>query len=446
MIGQGPQLSNAFDDEEDTSLGDMFDHLTPREVSIARYQQNHEWMEELLSSPYRIGQIVYPDLGLGLQGELAPLTEGIFEAPGYDAKEHPPKNPYVGRLDAGLADEFRKRVAEKVASTEKEIEQMQVQHEKMMNKFKSNSVIKHAEKDLRVAVEETGPEFWRLEGRVEEGEEGVSSWKQKDKGVEDIVASVESALGRHARVVHDVMRIQDGGYQEPVPDEPLLIPPPVTASQTEASNAGPSDSMSRQLSQSGLSQTGMSQNSGVMIGDSDIDMGGTAAGMLDQMNTGLSATSTPNNLNFPTPQMAISQPTSAAGTPAVPDAEPAKDTSTADSDWVVVPKGGVSPTSGGVAPPTNAEAALSTGAEAGGTEAAKASPAAPTPGAATVPTPAPATSKPASAAPTPGIGGDSDSMALDGNDFGSLGGDLDTAGEALAGYEPATMGGTPSNL
>jgi hypothetical protein len=51
-----PMDAAAFDDEEDISRGDMFDHLTPREMSLSRYQQNHEWMEEILSSPYRINQ------------------------------------------------------------------------------------------------------------------------------------------------------------------------------------------------------------------------------------------------------------------------------------------------------------------------------------------------------------------------------------------------------
>jgi hypothetical protein len=52
-----------IDDEEDTSRGDFFDHTTPREISMSRYKQNHEWMEEILSSPYSINQIIPADLG-----------------------------------------------------------------------------------------------------------------------------------------------------------------------------------------------------------------------------------------------------------------------------------------------------------------------------------------------------------------------------------------------
>ena len=448
VMGPVPSHENAYDDEEDTFRGDMFDLLTPREVSMARYRQNHENMEEVLSSPYAVGQIVHADLGLGLKGELSSLTQGIFEAPGSGSHENTAKKPYIGRLDAGLADEFRKRVNEKIDSTNVEIEQMKARHERMLAKFKSNSVIKHAEHDLRTAVQDTGPEFWRLEGRQDDGEEGISRFNNKHhKKVDEIVASVESALGRHAEVVHDVRRVQDGGYQEPAP-EPEPVPPPPVAAELAAPSADAS--MSRQPSQSG------SQNSGIMIGDSDIDMGGTAAGLLDQMHTGFSATSTPVN-NFPTPQAHLSGIPSAAGTPAdanipspVPapaeaqpeasgdvamsgteapeapkESPPAPEQDAAAGDWVVVPKGGVSPAAASPNAATEAPAPVP--------EAPKAEP-----------EPEPATSKPASAAPTPAIG-DSESMAFDGDNFSSLG-DLDTAGDALAGYDPSPIEGTPGDL
>ncbi|UKZ62658.1 uncharacterized protein TrAtP1_003897 [Trichoderma atroviride] len=76
-----PPVDAAFDDDEDISRGDMFDHLTPREISMSRYQQNHEWMEEILSSAYRIGQITPADLGLGLKGGAGISDRGYFHCP-----------------------------------------------------------------------------------------------------------------------------------------------------------------------------------------------------------------------------------------------------------------------------------------------------------------------------------------------------------------------------
>ena len=50
-------------DDGDTSCGDLFD-ISLLKISHLRYKQNHEWMEEILSSPYSLNQII-PFLSLG---------------------------------------------------------------------------------------------------------------------------------------------------------------------------------------------------------------------------------------------------------------------------------------------------------------------------------------------------------------------------------------------
>ena len=98
---------------------------------MSRYKQNHEWMEEILSSPYSINQIIPADLGLGVRGELAGLTEGFFDAP-IDPDKDVAKYNYVGRLDPGKADEFRNRATERIAEVNKEIEKMKTRHAKRL--------------------------------------------------------------------------------------------------------------------------------------------------------------------------------------------------------------------------------------------------------------------------------------------------------------------------
>ncbi|KAG4423512.1 hypothetical protein IFR04_003335 [Cadophora malorum] len=355
------------DDEEDFSRGDYFDLFTPRDISIARYKQNHEWMEEILSSPYAIHQIIPSDLGLGRRGELQGLTDGIFDAP-VDPSTDVVKNSYVGRLDPAKAELFRQRAKQHIDETNAEMERMKAKHAKRLAKFKRGSVITQAEKQLRTAVEnpdDMGHEVWRLEGKIEENEEGKVINKATSR-VSDIVAQVEASVGRHAAAVKELIRIQDGGYEEPaaVPSPPPAVPTPHVA--TPASLNG-----SVHLSQNGSNNgSNGSQHSGVLVGDADMDMSNSAAGLLDQYHTGLSSNATPGTgSNFPTPQPHL-QAHSSAGTPsnvhiASPQPTPqAQEQSTPDvsmsnttneqipsetpgGDWVVVPSGGISPANSG---------------------------------------------------------------------------------------------------
>ncbi|KAI8690831.1 hypothetical protein NCS56_00074600 [Fusarium sp. Ph1] len=430
-----PQLDAAFDDDEDVSRGDMFDHLTPREIALSRYQQNHEWMEEILSSPYRISQITPADLGLGFKGELASLTEGIFPTQGADAFATGPDKPYIGRLDPEKADEFRKRVTEHIESTKAEIERMQAAHAEALAKFKANSIFDSKEKELRNVVEGTGTEIWRVEGKVDPHDDDPSPRPVSKKTAEEIVSEVENVTGKKAASKPVVSRIQDGGYQAPAPE------PTQAAAQ-----------LSRQASQSG------SQNSGVMIGESDVDMGGTAAGLLDQMHTGISATSTPMN-TFGTPQP--NRTASGAGTPSNPNVpspapgqagatsapgggdvtmggtEAAKDQGTTAPDqgtgsgeWVVVPKDGATPDPNAPANAAAGSGTASANANTPNAQGLEGKPAAP---------------KTASAGATPAAATPGGSLSFDQNDFSSLG-DLDTAGDALAGFDGPTLDGSAGEL
>ncbi|KAK0665665.1 hypothetical protein QBC41DRAFT_349431 [Cercophora samala] len=439
-MGAGyPSTDGALDDEEDVHRGDMFDHLSPREMSMHRYQQNHEWMEEILSSPYRIGQLEVSDLGLGKKGALASLTEGIFEAQSGDVLERLPKKPYTGRLEPGLADKMRERAQAKIAEVQAEMQKLQAQHKKRLGEFKQNSAVRDAEAELRAATQGVGSEPWRLEGRVEDDEDEDGLSKKPSRSIEEITADVERLLNSKAITVPEVSRVQDGGYQQLVPEPEIIAPPP----QLVPEPAG-AVGLSRNPSHNG------SQASGVLIGDSDIDMGGTAAGLLDQMHSGFSSTSTPMN-SFPTPQPGgLSAMPSNVGTPAaanqpshVPSPHPnpvasqpappqdvkmedakqqpaagtAPDQGTGSGEWVVVPPGGGAPAGAG------AGAGAGTGGGGGG---------------GIIPP-----SKPPSAAPTPGnmvVGGGGFGASPDGNDFSSLG-DLDTAGDALASYDPGSVEG-----
>jgi hypothetical protein len=423
------------DDEEDTSRGDLFDHTTPREISVSRYKQNHEWMEEILSSPYAINQIIPADLGLGLRGQLASLTRGIFDAP-LDPDDDEVIHSFVGHLDKDKAKEFRKRAEERIGQTNKDIEKMKAKHAKRLAKFRKGSLVSEAEKELRTAVNDpndVGPEYWRLEGRIdEEDDEEEKPAPKVPSKVADIIAKVEASVGRRAAAVKELVRIQDGGYEEPVAIPSPEAPAPQSAQVTPpGSNNG-------------------STNSGVLIGDADIDMGGSAAGLLDQFQTGPSSNATGSN--FPTPQGHL-QPQSSAGTPSnipAPSPQPtteaigqqplqsdvtmgdagiseeqAPQDATGKDDWVVVPPGGVSPTASAQVPPTTTQPLDMPG------------PATSTPSAPAVADPSPLPTTSSNQTPLP-------EFHTSPNDFSDLA-DLDTAGDALAGYGE-DLGGASGDL
>lgn len=338
----GPAAFVSFDDEEDTSAGDMFDHMTPRELSMARYTRNHEWMEEVLNSPYRIGQITPADLGLGLQGELSSVTQGIFEASGVDAHKKPPSKPVVGHLDAEQLELLRTRVADKILADQAEIARMGAQFEKQTARFKSSSSISRAGKEMRAAVEETGPEIWRLEGKEEDDEDGThTSTVKPHRKVDEIVAEVESTLGRRIEVASDVKRIQDGGYQEPAP-EPKALPVPPPAPVTESNEAGHSRPESH----------GGSQAGGEILRRGDVDMGG-----MSQTQTGPMQHTQQSSLPLNTPASAsASRDVTMQDSHQAADTNTAPDQGTGSGDWIVVPKGGVSPrASAGLAPPSGGD-------------------------------------------------------------------------------------------
>jgi len=106
-----------IEEEEDVSRGDMLDFMTPRDISKMRYEQHHEWMEEIMNSPFATKQIIPTDLGLGRKGELEALTGGFFEAP---IGNTPPTQ--VGKLELNKAEEFTKMAAKKVSDMQADLE------------------------------------------------------------------------------------------------------------------------------------------------------------------------------------------------------------------------------------------------------------------------------------------------------------------------------------
>ena len=219
----GMSIDPSLDEEEDYAKGDYMDLITPREISSHRYKQHHEWMEEIFSSPFATGQIIPVALGLGRKGELESLTHGFFDAPtGGTPKADGNAEPQVPYLGPVRAEEFSKRAAEKIAGINVEMEKMKRLHEKRMAKLRQGSVVQAAEKRLRDAV--FSSPLARGNGTTgsmlapTEADIAAATVRQQGRIVE-ISNEVEAALGRKVEVVQALKCIQKGGLEEKAPPE-----------------------------------------------------------------------------------------------------------------------------------------------------------------------------------------------------------------------------------
>ncbi|KAK3724422.1 hypothetical protein LTR37_001046 [Vermiconidia calcicola] len=211
----------SIEDEENTSLGDFFDHLSPREISMTRYMQHHHWMEEVLSSPYATSQIVPPDLGLGIMGALKGLTDGILDPPSVEELSKSPERPNKAKdaqpftnLKKEQVDEFNRRAEKHLEEGRAEIERMKKEHAEKMAEWKKTSILMEAEKKLRYAPwedDENTPPTHRLWGPPANGH---AQDGKPTETVEDIVRDVERTLGVKMSGHKEATMVAKGGLEK----------------------------------------------------------------------------------------------------------------------------------------------------------------------------------------------------------------------------------------
>jgi hypothetical protein len=259
-------------EEEENATQDAFDYLTPREISLSRYKQHHEWMEEIFSSPYAVGEIAPIDLGLGLMGELAPLTAGILDVSGAENPEgakdnYKIKNYY--KLDAEQLKLFDKRVSDYAVKEQAEIDRMKVEHARKIAQLKRTRTYIKAERRLRDLSRST-------DGEVDDA-----------NPLEEVVQDLEKSLGVTFDTRKSVVCVDKGGFIE--------------AQQPSPPKAG-TNSNGAQPDSNGMSNDGaMDENS--------------TSNLLDQYGTGSLSGTPVGNISLPRLSQPPSQSQSAVGTP-----------------------------------------------------------------------------------------------------------------------------------
>ncbi|RMD44078.1 hypothetical protein DV735_g1064, partial [Chaetothyriales sp. CBS 134920] len=245
---RGPSIAHhpepTLEEEEDVSRGDALDFMTPRDISKTRYEQHHEWMEEVLESPYSIFQIIPGDLGLGRKGELEALTRGFFDAPmtaQRDVNATPGAQDSVGRLGENDAAEFKKRAEEKIQSMNAELEKMRKTHARRMQRLQKTTLLNIAEKKLR-SVPTALNERTASIGAVAHDETDA---------LDEIAKEVEEKTGRKIEKVSAVRLVSRGGLEDRVLHRSLSTSstgrPVVSPSKSQAVPAAVSQAPLQQL-------------------------------------------------------------------------------------------------------------------------------------------------------------------------------------------------------
>jgi hypothetical protein len=220
-----------LEEEEDVSRGDLLDFMTPRDISRLRYEQHHEWMEEIIESPYPTLSIIPSDLGFGRKGQLEELTKDFFDAPVAATREQstgPP--PRVGKMASGQADDFIKRASDKLVTMQAELEEMRKKHTRRMEKLRRSTTLTTAEKKLRTVS--NVPERQSISKDTING----TTESAAPDAIDEIMGTVESDMGQKLTKTTTVTLISKGGLEErkqispaPVEPSPPVVPRPQSA-------------------------------------------------------------------------------------------------------------------------------------------------------------------------------------------------------------------------
>lgn len=217
MPPQSAVQDTRIEDEENVTYGDLLDQLTQRELSLTRYMQHHEWMEEVFSSPYATGQILPVDLGFGLIGELSGLTEGIFET--LSAKLAKDKDVDTRKsIQPQDVQVIEARVGDHIKKIEQEMAQMKAEHAKAMDDARRSRQLSHAESKLSNASWSTGAQ---------------------NGGLEEIVKEVEQMVNGKIEPVRLATLVDKGGFKEKVESAPETNIMPQMSQQNQAMQMQP---------------------------------------------------------------------------------------------------------------------------------------------------------------------------------------------------------------
>ena len=206
----------ATDDED----GDSLDYLTPREISSNRYKQHHEWMEEIYNSPYETSKIIPGEIGLGRKGEIEALTKEFFKAHLNPEPENTSGSGSsgVGKLDPEKLVAIRKAFQAYMAEQDAEIEEMKREHARNMAAMEKSRRLGALERELRTApmyADNRDAAYCIFDCSTGLCGHNISSTDPLRRTVDDIVKEAEELLGMKLEETREeVICVEHGGLDE----------------------------------------------------------------------------------------------------------------------------------------------------------------------------------------------------------------------------------------
>lgn len=191
---------------EDEDVGDSLDYITPRDISLNRYKQNHEWMEEIYNSPYETSKIIPGEIGLGRKGEIEALTKEFFKAhltPQLEkTSDFSPSG--AGKIGPEKMVIIRKGFNAYMAEQDAEIEEMKREHARNMAAMERSRRLGALERELRTAPM-----------HPDTRDATISGSDPPRRTISEIVKEIEELLARKLEETsEEVTCLENGGLDE----------------------------------------------------------------------------------------------------------------------------------------------------------------------------------------------------------------------------------------
>lgn len=227
-----PQVEIDEEDLAESDRRDIFDILTQRDISMMRFKNHEEWMEELFSG-YSTFDIKPVDLGFDRAGFMQPITDGFFHRP--DRQPTPPteawkqdsehyKNVMAKPFEDGKTRQFAAAVEKRIADNKAQIAEMKGIHDERVKSLSKGSVLRYAAARIR-GEQQNSRQKTKSGEIVTAGDETKTTSNipyNEAESIEQVTKEVEAFLDKNVTTRHEIKLVKKGGLLEEGTSKPKV--------------------------------------------------------------------------------------------------------------------------------------------------------------------------------------------------------------------------------